>query len=235
MSSSISSIGSYGTMMAQGMGRRQPPSSSEMAEDLFSKIDSTGKGYIEQSDLEAALEQIQGSQDSASASDVFASLDADSDGKVTQEEMTSGFDKLAQALEGQFQQSRMSDAMGGMGGMPPPPPPSKDDAGFTQDELESQLEEIGDSDSDRASLISNVIENFDEADTDGDGKVSFQEAMAYDQSSTATDSTESDSTTTATSSTSSSEAKIMQTIMQLVQAYRSYNSEEDSSSVSVTA
>ena len=34
-----------------------------------------------------------------------------------------------------------------------------------------------------SSLISKIVENFDAADTNEDGKVSLQEALAYDQSS----------------------------------------------------
>lgn len=63
--------------------------------------------------------------------------------------------------------------------MPPPPPVERRERvpairGFTKDELTSQLSDIGSSDSTRSSLISNIINNFDEADTDSDGKVSFQ-------------------------------------------------------------
>ena len=79
---------------------------------------------------------------------------------------------LAEELDSQFDQSRMQNAMsamGGMGSMPPPPP--ENDTGFTEEELTEQLSEIGSSDSQRASLISNIVENFDAADTDGDGKV----------------------------------------------------------------
>lgn len=71
--------------------------------------------------------------------------------------------------------------MGGPGGMPPPPREGED-GGFTLDELTAQLEEIGDSDPARASLLSSVIENFETADSDGDGKASFAEAMALQES-----------------------------------------------------
>lgn len=229
MSSSISSIGSYGTMMAQGMGRRQPPSSSEMAEDLFSKIDSTGKGYIEQADLEAALESVNATG-STSADELFSSLDGDGDGKVTQDEMTSGLKTLMSALDSQFQSGRMSEAMGGM--PPPPPPPPEGDTGFTADELQAQLDEIGDTDSARSSLISNIIENFDAADTDGDGKVTFQEAMAYDQS---TGSGASDSATSTASASASSEAQLMSQIMKLAEAYGLFAQRSGSSGVTEVA
>ena len=224
--SSISSISSYGVANSYsgtfGMQRPQRPSAEEMASDLFSKLDSSGKGYIQESDLESALSAIIGSSSSsstdttgtASASEIFSQLDSDGDGKVTEDEMASGFQKLADALDSQFEQSRMQGAM-------PPPPPPKNDTGFTKDELTEQLSEIGSSDSGRASFISNVVENFDAADTNGDGKVTFQEAMAYNESSS------SSSTTNSGSSTTSSQVTDAQVFRQLMDLLRTYDTGND--------
>lgn len=203
MSTSISSLGSSAVYR---------PSASQMASNLFSKLDTKNQGYIENTDLQTALKQVasDSSDISVSTEDIFNLFDSDSDGKITKDEMTSGFEKLAAELDSQFNQSRVA-----AGGMPPLPPPSNEetDTGFTQDELTAQLEEIGTSDSKRASLISNIVENFDEADTNGDGKVSFQEAIAYDQSTSDT------SSTTASASSSANSENIMRTIKQLIQAY----------------
>jgi Ca2+-binding EF-hand superfamily protein len=229
MSSTISSVGSYSSMMT-AMSRPPRPDSTKLAEDLFSKIDTTGKGYIEQADLEAAFGQVSSTSGTSSADELFTTLDSDSDGKVTQDELSSGLKSLMDSLDSQFQNKRMSDAMGGM----PPPPPPENDSGFTKEELQTQLDEIGSTDSKRSSLLSSVIENFDKADTDGDGKVSFKEAMAYDQSTSSTSSstTNSDSTTASTSS----EAQLMLQIMKLVQAYGLFDQAQASSSgVSATA
>ena len=224
--SSISSISSYGVANSYsgtfGMQRPQRPSAEEMASDLFSKLDSSGKGYIQESDLESALSAIIGSSSSsssdatgtASASEIFSQLDSDGDGKVTEDEMASGFQKLADALDSQFEQSRMQGAM-------PPPPPPQNDTGFTKDELTEQLSEIGSSDSGRASFISNVVENFDAADTNGDGKVTFQEAMAYNESSS------SSSTTNSSSSTTSSQVTDAQVFRQLMDLLRTYDTGND--------
>ncbi len=90
--------------------------------------------------------------------------------------------------------------------MPPPLPPggaqgtSDSNTGFTKDELTGQLSEIGSDDAARSGLISKIVENFDEADTNSDGKVSLQEAMAYDNANSAS----SNSTTGASSSSTSS-------------------------------
>jgi Ca2+-binding EF-hand superfamily protein len=231
MSSSIGSIGNYSSAMT-GMSRPSRPDSSKLAQDLFSQIDSTGKGYIEKSDLESAFQQVS-SANGASADELFTSLDSNGDGKVTQDEMSSGLKSLMDTLDSQFQSMRMSDAMGAAGasgGMPPPPP--QNDTGFTKDELQSQLSEIGSSDSKRSSLISKVVENFDKADTNSDGKVSFKEAMAYDQSGT---SASTGTTSSSDTSASSSEAQLMLQIMKLAQAYGLFGEDQKSSSVTAVA
>lgn len=243
--SSISSVGNNYSMM-MSMTRSSRSDSTKLAEDLFSQLDTTGKGYIEKADLESAFQQLSSSS-TTSTDAIFSSLDGNGDGKVTQEEMTSGLQSLMDSLDSQYESSRMSDAlgamggMGGMGGMPPPPPP-QDDTGFTEEELQSQLDEIGSTDSKRSALISSVLENFDAADTNSDGKVSFQEAMAYDQSTTSststttsTSSSSSDSTTASTSSATDSEAQLMLQIMKLAQAYGLFDKGGESSSVSALA
>ena len=216
LSSSIAS--SY--LSASSATRQQRPDPAKMAEALFSQLDTSGKGYIEQSDLASALSGVSASsssQNDASASEIFSQLDSDGDGKVTQDEMTSSFTKLAEALDEQFNQSRIQ------GGMPPPPPPPPkgDDTGFAKDELSSQLSEIGSSDSAQGSLISNIVNNFDAADTNQDGKVSFQEATAYDRANpSTTDSTSSTSSTaSATATSEKTDAQIFRQIMELLHSY----------------
>ena len=141
---------------------------SSAANYLFSRIDTSNKGYIDKDDLVSAFSSLTSSSET-SASDVFSQLDSDSDGKITESEFSSALE----ALNSQYDASRMQGAM-----MPPPPPPA-DDKGFTEEELTSQLEEIGDTDSGRSTLISSILENFDAADTNQDGTVSNAEAMAY--------------------------------------------------------
>lgn len=222
MSNSISGIGgnNMGAMM-QGMRGMKRPDPSEMADKLFSKLDTAGQGYIEKADLQAALSKVSSSDSSSAIDDMFSKLDTDSDGKVTKSEFSDTLTKLTEQLENQAMSFRMNGGMQGgmggmqgMGGMPPPPPPNGD-GGFTKDELTSQLEETDSSDSTRSSL-SSIVENFEAADSDGDGKVSFREAMAYEQQSA------SGATTTEASASASTEetnAKVMMQIMKLMQAY----------------
>ncbi len=204
---------------------------SQMSSLLFSRLDTKSQGYLEKSDLATAFSQIADSgrsQSSASVDDVFTALDSDSDGKVTQDEFSS---VLAQ-LEEQLASSRSRPGHGGpqgAGGMPPPPPPG-DDAGFTKDELTSQLESADSSDSQRTALISKVVQNFEAADADGDGKVSFQEAMAYDQSTQTA--TASDAASGADRA-ASSEAQVMMKILQLMHAYRNDDSNTASQAATI--
>lgn len=240
--SSISSVGSYtSTTVNQRMHRPDP---SKMVDKLFSELDTTSKGYLEKSDLQSAFSQLSGSGTSsggASVDDVFKQLDSDGDGKVTKDEMSSSLQKIADQLDSQFDQMRMKG-----GGMPPPPPAGgKNDTGFSKDELKSQLSAAGSSDSTQSDLISKIVNNFEAADTDSDGKVSFKEAMAYDQktrsssatSTGATDNASSTSSASATSESASSEQAIMKRIMELMQAYSGNDSNKTSllGSLSVSA
>lgn len=146
---------------------------SQIANSIFSKLDTSNKGYIEQTDLQSALSKLNGSDDSSSVEELFSALDSDSDGKLTESELSSGISKLLGELNSQFNNMRVQ------GGMPPPPPPQneEDDEGYTQEELTSIASTT--SDSQLSSLMSNVAANFEAADTNQDGKVSAKEAMEY--------------------------------------------------------
>lgn len=177
---SISSVSSNSTLSQYYSSRTLKSDTSEMVEKLFSQLDTKGQGYLEVSDLESAFSQLDSGSDSGvSAEEVFSSLDSDGDGKITKDEMSSNLEKLAEDLNSQF------DAMRVASGMPPPPPPpaeesESEDEGYTAEELESIASST--EDSNLATLMSSLASNFDAADTDGDGKVSQQEAMAYQES-----------------------------------------------------
>lgn len=229
--SNISSVGSTSNMsMMQGMHGMRRPDPTKMAENLFDKLDTGSQGYLQKTDLASAFDSISSSSGSSDVDALFTQLDGDSDGKVTKQEFTSALTQLSEQLDQQFQSNRMQAAMQ-MGGMPPPPPPN--DGGFTKDELSSQLEETGATDSQQSSLISSIVQNFDAADTDGDGKVSFKEAMVFDQSNQAASNNSTAAAGTSQTAASDSEAKVLMQIMQLVQAYMSDDNTRQSS-LSVT-
>ncbi|BCB26664.1 hypothetical protein SKTS_15500 [Sulfurimicrobium lacus] len=230
----VSSIGSSSVSSLM-----QRPDPSQMASKLFSKLDSKNQGYIEKSDLQSAFDQISANGNSgntASVDEVFKQLDGNNDGKVTKQEMSDSLTKMAEQLDSQFNSMRTSGqgGMHGMGGMPPPPPPQgADSAGLTKDQLTSMAKETGSTDS----KLTNLVNNFDKADTDGDGKVSMQEAMAFDQasksSSSSSVSADSGSATSSSSSTNS-EANVMMKIMQLMHAYGGLGTASSESSSSGT-
>ena len=203
--------------------------STSSISQLFAKLDTRSQGYLEKSDLVSAFSKIASDSSSSVADDVFAALDSDSDGKVTESEFSTTLTKLQEELDSQFNQMRMQGHGGlgpqGMGGMPPPPPP-QNDSDFTKEELSSQLEEIGSSDSERSSFIANVVENFEAADADGDGKVTFAEAQAYNST------TESASDTATSTASTNADTQVMFKIMQLLHAYGSGNDDSSSSSLS---
>lgn len=213
--SSISGIGSnYSSMPSMGGMKRPDP--AKMADELFSKLDTSGQGFIEKSDLKSAFEKISSSssssatQSSTEEDELFAQLDSDSDGKVTKQEFSDAIKKVSDELDSQMMSMRLA---GGMKGMPPPPPPA-DDAGLTKDQLISLADEISASDSEAASSLNDLISNFDSADSNGDGKVSFQESQAYRES---TKSTASSTDTAAV--TADANDKLLKQIMQLMETY----------------
>lgn len=197
--------------------------SNNAVSQIFAKLDTKSQGYLEKSDLVSAFSKIGDDNSSSVAEDVFQALDSDQDGKVTESEFSSTLSKLQEQLDSQFDQMRMQGHGGhgpqGMGGMPPPPP--QNDTGFTKDELSSQLEASDSSDSQRTSLISNIVQNFEAADTDGDGKVSFSEAQAYDSRSKGGSDTSRSSANTNAASASDSDSRVAMRIMQLMHAYGS--------------
>lgn len=225
MTSAIGSSTSFSswssTQASQQMPRR--PDTAKMSQDLFTQLDSSSKGYLEQSDFESALSGL--SSTSLSAEELFTALDSDENGQVTQDEFSSRLEQLSQQLDSQAQQMRMAESgMGAMGGMPPPPPPpssgsdsSSDDSGLTLDELSSMASSS--TDSTTAAIFSDLASNFDVADADSDGKVTAGEARAYG------DSLRDSQNQSASSSTSdTTEARLLKQIMELAASYRSDNS-----------
>lgn len=135
-----------------------PPEAAQpqqAADKLFSKLDELGRGEIGGAELQTAFDKIKADA-TGSADKLFSKLDADGDGKLTKSEFSGSINQLAEKLDDHFMRLRMHGENG--------PLPSAN-AGFTRDELTSQL--------------SNLVGNFDKADANGDGKISFREAKAF--------------------------------------------------------
>lgn len=188
----------------------QNDNTSTKSEELFSALDCDGDGQLTSSEfsdnfstllysaqgtmgnrpappedsgkskdeLTALLEELEQEDDKSSEGlqsllANFDSADTDADGKVTMQEIMAYRQSSDQSTDPTSAQT-----------MPPPGPmggPQKD-SGLTAEELTALLESIGESDSDMAANIQSLIDNFDSADTDGDGKVTMQEARSFRES-----------------------------------------------------
>jgi Ca2+-binding EF-hand superfamily protein len=215
--------------MMPNMYGTQRPDPEKAAQQLFASLDTENQGYIEKADLQSALQEASSASgasdltiDESDLDELVSALDSDGDGKITEEEFTDSLAQLDEEVSNLFSQMRMNDAQNGMMPPPPPPPPRESDS--------AQLEEIGDSDSERSTLIQSIIDNFDEADSDGDGRVNLEEAMAFDQASGVATS-ESDETAQI-----GTKEKLEMQIMRLIQAYNLVDDTDsgDSPTLSVT-
>ena len=184
----ISSNSLYGTSSYATYGSSTSSSSSlssKFAEALLTSLDSDSSGSVDSAEFSSAALEL--SSDTSAVNDAFSSLDSNKDGSITIDELTSMLSA----------QSTMTS-----GSMPPPPPSSsqgKEDNGKTKDELTAMAEEVSSTDSNLASLLSSVAENFDAADANSDGKVTSAEAMAYQQSTQETSTSGTDASNVAAS------------------------------------
>jgi Ca2+-binding EF-hand superfamily protein len=169
-----------------------PPEAAQpqqAADKLFSKLDEMGQGAIGSAELQTAFDKIK-TDATGSADKLFSKLDADSDGKITKSEFSGSINQLAEQLDHHYMRMRMH----GEGGMPPP----SGDAGFSREELTSQL--------------SNLVGNFDKADANGDGRVSIKEARALAHSAGS-------STASPLAAAGNQNVELMLQVVRLMQAY----------------
>lgn len=142
---------------------------TEAAGNLFGKLDSQNKGYLEQSDFSSLLSGLQNDEASIKSEELFSSLDSDGDGQLTSSEFSDNFSNLLYSAQG---------TMGPMGSRPAPP----EDSGKSKDELTALLEELEQEDEKSTEGLQSLLDNFDTADADGDGKVTMQEAKSFRES-----------------------------------------------------
>jgi Ca2+-binding EF-hand superfamily protein len=155
----------------------RPSGSASFAGKIFDALDTKKQGYLSETEIQAAL--TSGQTTSSSAKNVLTALDADGDGKVTKAEFTDAIDKMAQQLGDQMLQARMAHGRPPQGA-PPQGAPAPDAGGMTKDQLSVMAadEKAGSS---GAQGLKALVASFDQADTDGDGKVSFEEARAFSE------------------------------------------------------
>jgi Ca2+-binding EF-hand superfamily protein len=158
---------------------------SKFAEELLTSMDSDSSGSVDSTEFSSAALKLSNA-DESTVNNAFKALDSNGDSKISIDELTSMLSA---------QQSTAA-----AGSTPPPPPSSSSstqtDTGYTADELTAMASEVSSTDSNLASLLSSVVANFSAADTNGDGKVTSAESMAYQQS------TQQDTTTSGTTDAS---------------------------------
>ena len=159
--------------MAASINGINSANAARVSAELFSKLDTKSKGYIDQADLEAAAPAGKG--DSAAAAELLKQLDGDSNGQVSKSELSAAVDKVGAELDAQFDQSRLQFASadgatgqraagggggggGGSGGNPP-----VGGAAATEETDSSET----------------AIKYNASADSDSDGTVTADEDAAY--------------------------------------------------------
>lgn len=177
--SSISSISCSTLASYASVKNTQKSDTSSLADKLFEKLDTKQQGYVDKSELQAALTSSASgktSDSSTSADDLFTKIDADGDGKITKQELGNGLQSLMDQVESMAAKMRVQG--GGKGEQPG----GGEDKGFSKDELVQMAQDTSETDSKRSTFMSKIAENFDKADSDGNGKVTRDEAMSYAQS-----------------------------------------------------
>lgn len=240
--SSISSINASVSASSYGHMKRPPkPDASTMTNEVFSKLDTKNQGYLTKDDLQSAL----GSSSDSSSSQVdalFKTMDSNEDGQISKDEMSSSLKKITDDLDSQMAYVG-TQGTGGMNGMPPGqgmPPPPGDDAGLDKSQLSKMAGAASSSgNTQQASDLNSLVQSFDKADTDKDGKVSFKEAMAFKESQSGSTSSQS-SNTTAQSSTSQNgpveqDGQLLQRMLDMVAKYTASYDAKLTSSLSLTA
>lgn len=180
---------------------------SNLASELFSKLDTAGKGYLEQSDFSSLVSNLDQQLSETAAEEMFSALDQDSDGTVNADEFSKVFESLVYSAKGTIE-----------GAMPPPPPPpavsEAEDEGKTIEELTEIATTAAGTDSELAAAMQQLVENFDDADTNQDGVVTAEEARAYKESQSSAS-----GESHITRKESSIEQTLAHTLRQLAQSY----------------
>jgi len=186
---------------------------TKAASNLFAKIDTSGQGYIDKSELQAAFDKIS-SDGQGSASDVddfFSAVDTDNDGKITQQELTSSFQQVADALNAQFDSSRVARASSD--GTPPAQPSvddifssldTKNQGYLDKDELQAALNQTSGSTDANAQTVDQI---FQALDTDGDNQISKSELSAAFDNAAASPATQDASASASAGSTQAASAQ----------------------------
>lgn len=174
---------------------------SNWSDSLFNKLDTKKQGYVDQSDLVAALgtDEAGSTANADDAAEMLKQIDGDNDGKITKSELSTAISKVADELNAQFDSSRVDKSQAG----PPPAPPAgatgmaNVDETSTDDEDDTTVAAAGSTSTasgtkaapagggggaapvSSSSSTESTNKYVQAADTDSSGEVSDDEAAAY--------------------------------------------------------
>ncbi|MDQ2823301.1 MAG: EF-hand domain-containing protein [Pseudomonadota bacterium] len=168
---------------------------SNWSDSLFSKLDTKKQGYVDQSDLVAALgtDETDAATNSDDAAAMLKEIDGDSDGKITKSELSTAISKVADELNAQFDSSRVDKSQAGATGMANVDETATDDkedtavaatgaasnAGATKAAPPAGGGGGGAAPVSSGSSTESTNKYVQAADTDSSGEVSDDEAAAY--------------------------------------------------------
>lgn len=215
----------YSASMMSGMRQRMAPDPDKISDELLAKADTDNDGIISKSEFSSLFETDE-SSDSESIDGLFSQMDSDGDGSVTSEEASIAISDL---LIQQMQQQGMGNTMP----PPPPPPESAEDlisSGDTDEDGSLNLAEFTEAltrsgDNDDSSRINSL---FQDADADGDGKVTQDELQAAIDNHHSKQTEEDDDTI-------SSSDQISNLVQAMLQQYQTNINEETSSILELQA
>lgn len=156
--------------------------SSQISQNIFSKLDTEGQGYLSQEVLSSAFESLNSNAADSDAETLVGAMDSDSDGQITKSELTQGIENLLSQL-GKSQQRPPMGGLGGMasmGGMPPPSAGKGGEGLSVTAEQAAALAETAD-DQRLSEVMTQVSDNFSEMDADEDGLVNREEVIAFNE------------------------------------------------------
>lgn len=156
--------------------------SSQISQNIFSKLDTEGQGYLSQEVLSSAFGSLNSSAADSDAESLVSAMDSDSDGQISKSELTKGVENLIGQLRGS--QQRPIGGLGGlnglgpMNGMPPFSLLGSDEEGGITAEQAANIAQSTENEG-LSKMMNHLSENFDQIDTDADGIVTKEEGMAY--------------------------------------------------------
>ena len=139
-------------------------SATRVAGELFARLDTANKGFVDQADLEAAAPA--GQRDSAKALEQLKQIDGDGNGQISKSELSQAVDKVGATLDAQRDQARLQAGAA--------PAPAGGSGGSGRAPAAGGAPPAAATDSGDSTVKYNAT-----ADTDSDGTVSADEEAAY--------------------------------------------------------